>query len=119
MTIEEKIYEALNTEVTLVNGRVYPLTMPQDTQRDAVVYQVLSGLDIDGVCGEAYANAIQVQIDVYAKSYKSSLAIKDQIRTAMKNNFNVQNFLYVNIYEPITLKYRQACSMSILDKDMV
>ena len=119
MNIEEKIYTALSDEVTLVNGRVYPLTMPQDTQRDAVVYQVLSGFDIDCVVGDTYANEVQVQVDVYAKAYGDSLKIKDQVRSAMKNNFTVRNFLYVNIYEPITLKYRQACSMSVLEKDVV
>lgn len=119
MSIEEKIYAALDSDVTLVGGRVYPLTMPQDTKRDSVVYRVLSGLDMDGVCGDTYANDIQVQVDVFAKTYKSSLAIKDQVRSAMKDAFIVRTFLYVNIYEPITLKYRQACSISILDKDMV
>ena len=119
MSIEEKIYSALNTGVTLVEGRVYPLEMPQDTKRDSVVYRVMSGIDMDGVCGDTYANEIQAQVDVYAKSYKSSLAIKDQVRTSIKDNFNVQSFLYVNIYEPITLKYRQACSIVILDKNII
>lgn len=112
--IEEDLYAALADGVPLVNRRVYPLTMPQDTQRDCVVYTVLNGFDMDCVVGDTYATDIRVQVDVFAKKYLDSLAIKDQVRTAMKDAFVVSGFIYVNIYEPLTLKYRQACSMSIM-----
>lgn len=112
--IEEELYAALADGVPLVNRRVYPLKMPQDTQRDCVVYTVLTGVDMDCVVGDTYATDIRVQVDVFAKKYLDSLAIKDQVRAAMRDAFNVSGFIYVNVYEPLTLKYRQVCSMSIM-----
>ena len=111
--IEEEIVATLRTGVPLVDNRVYPLTMPQDTKRDCLTFQVVSNMEDLCVEGNVYANSIHIQIDVWSKSYMDSIKIRDEVLAAMHGEFVLNGVFYMDLYEPHTLKYRQLCDMII------
>jgi len=111
--VEELVHEALTAEVHIVNGRVYPIIMPQDTKKVSVVYSVITNFDRDCMLGDTFRNEVHLQVDVFAPTFKESLAARDQVKYAMKKAFKVYDFFTTSLFEPITTKYRQVCDMRI------
>ena len=111
--IEEQIHDALVADVKIVEKRVYPLIMPQDTKKVSVVYSVITDFDVTCMQGSAYSSDVHLQIDVFAPTFKEALEARDQVKYAMKKAFKLFDFFSASIYEPITVKYRQMCDMRI------
>ena len=115
--LQEKLHSTLVAGVPMVAKRVYPLLMPQDTKADALVYGIQGDTEKAGLCGVAYASDIAIQIDVFAKTYAQSILIKDEVIAAIRSDFKVANVTSWEMYEDITLKYRQIISFRLLSYD--
>lgn len=113
MGVREDLYKALRDGVMGVNGRVYPLTMPQDTHKPSLVYTFLGNYDNTGICGESTMQDFLVQIDVFATTYKESSDIRGVVESVLRDNFNISQMSGYEMYENITLKYRQVLSFQM------
>jgi len=113
MGFRRDLYSALKNGVFLVSNRIYPLVMPQDTQHSAVVYTVIGDAEQAGLCGIRHSSDMEVQIDVFAKEYSDSVAIKDEVIAAIRSSFNAAGVRNYEVYEDITLKYRQIITFRV------
>jgi len=67
----------------LLQGRLYPNIIPQNTKMPAAVYTVINNRDDQcTTTGQAYKSVQRFQIDIYAKTYKEV----QQITTEVKNS---------------------------------
>lgn len=81
--IEQAIVSLLQTHVTLVSNRIYPLVMPQNSPLPTVVYQRISGPRIysqSGASGLAYP---RFQFSCWGTTYASVKAVAEQVRQAL------------------------------------
>jgi len=81
--IEADLFSHLSTNVALVNERVYPLLMPQDCEKPALVYTIINDSDSRCINGGSTGFKMRVQIDCYANSYLKAKELKDSVKTAL------------------------------------
>ena len=81
--IEEALYDHLKANVPSVSGRVYPMIMPQDCDKPAMVYTVVMDMDDQTDVGCVMANNTRFQIDVYAENYLQAKQIKNEVKSAL------------------------------------
>ncbi len=81
--IEEELFAYLKDNVLLVSGRVYPLVMPQDCKKPALVYTVVNDGDNRGLEGCISSYDTRFQVDVYATSYFEAKYIKNEVKSAL------------------------------------
>lgn len=107
--IEQDLFSHLSTEVTLVNERVYPLLMPQDCKKPALIYTMVSENDKQSINSlGAYDTKHRFQIDMYSKSYAEVKAIKKQVKTALYSFISFpHNLSVLEGYERDTKLFRQ------------
>lgn len=107
--IEADLYSHLLTEVPLVNERVYPLVMPQDCKKPALVYSVPAETDKQSLnSSSAYDVRHRFQIDVYGESYLEVKTIKEQVKAALYSFSSYPHNLSVfEGHEPKTKLFRQ------------
>ena len=87
MTAEADIYTLLNTGVTALGGRIYPLKLPQNVAYPAVVYQRLSATRHHAFGRDATAVEPVIQVDVYghqSAGYAAFLTTADAVRAALQ-----------------------------------
>lgn len=81
--IEETLTTHLKDNVALVSERVYPLIMPQDCAKPALVYTVVNNADQQALSGCVSENEIRFQVDVYAESYADMKAVTTEVKSAL------------------------------------
>ena len=81
--IESALFFYLQAKVPSVGGRVYPLVMPQDCKKPALVYTVVNDSDNRGLDGCVGSCNTRFQVDVYAKSYLQAKDIKNEVKNAL------------------------------------
>jgi len=81
--IEAALFSHLESSVVSVDGRVYPLVMPQDCEKPALVYTVVNDADNRGVEGCVGSYDTRFQVDVYARSYFEAKNIKNEVKSAL------------------------------------
>jgi hypothetical protein len=80
--IESELYTHLKDSVTSVSARIYPLLMPQNCVKPAIVYGVVYDGDIQTL-GCTVGRNIRFQIDLYGESYQQVKTIKEEIKQAL------------------------------------
>jgi hypothetical protein len=83
MIIEEAIYTYLSGEAgitNLVDQRIYPMILPQDTDYPALTYMRISGLEHHDI-EVAYP---WFQISCWAKSYSEAKGLANEIKMAFQ-----------------------------------
>jgi len=112
--MREAIYRVLNDGLPDLNGKIYPLTVPQDTKADAVIYKVIGTVDTTGItCNTPVTTRFGVQIDVLTSDYGEGTDIADSIRTLLREEFITSNNFNFESYENITKKYRQVIDIHL------
>ena len=103
------LIDHLKTEVTAVSERVYPLVMPQDTIKPAIVITVISDIDLQSLNNSLpYGSEIRLQVDCYAKKYKDIEALSGAVKTAMYSfDYYPHGFNSRDSYEKDTELHRQ------------
>ena len=84
---EADIYDRLNSEVSALGGRIYPLKLPQNVAYPAVVYQRLSTTRHPAFGRDATAVEPVIQVDVYghqSAGYAAFHTVADAVRSALQ-----------------------------------
>lgn len=81
--IEELLFTHLKTEVTGVSNRVYPMIMPQNCVKPALVYTVINAKDNQTAVGCVTSSNVRVQIDIYGTSYAGVKGILTEVKSAL------------------------------------
>jgi hypothetical protein len=84
--IGKLIYNRLVTDstiVALVGDKIYPDITPQDVQYPFVVYTIINSLPVDFKDGQSNLEEINVQLDVYTKSYDDTQDLANKIRNRL------------------------------------
>ena len=84
---EADIYAALNTGVTALGSRIYPLKLPQDVLYPAVVYQRISTQRTHAFGRDATPVEPVIQVDVYGhegEGYEAFADVADAVRTVLQ-----------------------------------
>ncbi|MFT7880711.1 MAG: DUF3168 domain-containing protein [Sulfurimonas sp.] len=81
--IEEELFIHLKGSVPSVNERVYPLIMPQDCEKPALVYANINSRDNQGLEGCVLSISSRIQVDVYATGYSEMKAISQEVKAAL------------------------------------
>jgi hypothetical protein len=84
--IGKLIYNRLVTDSTilaLVGDKIYPDIVPQDVQYPFVVYTIINSLPVDFKDGQSNLEEINVQLDVYTKSYDDTQDLANKIRNRL------------------------------------
>lgn len=113
MSLRTSLRDTLVAGVPSVSNRVYPLIMPQDTQKNSIVYSIVGDLENTGLCGVKVTSDVTAQVDIFAKTYADSISLKDDAVTALRGAFYVADLTTFEMYEDITLKYRQIISFTL------
>jgi len=112
--MRKELHKALSDGVLDVGGRVYPLTMPQDTKHNCLVYRVIGGYETTGItCTEPINTRLAVQIDCLAHSYGQSVDLMNEVKRVLRANFLCFHFMNFEDYLNITLKYRQIVDVQL------
>jgi len=115
--MRKELHKALVDGVIVVKGRVYPLMMPQDTEKDSITYRVMGTADTTGIsCPMPIKTRFGVQIDIFAKTYGDSVAILEKVKEVLRTNFYVYQLSSFEDYQNITLKYRQIIDVGLESK---
>ena len=116
MDIAEKLRLVLVPALPDLDGRIYPLTMPQDTHHKCLVYKIFGDNENSGFCGLKISSSYSIQIEALAKTYKESRELKDKTIAALRNSdIKISNVSIYETYEDFTLKYRQIIDFRVSD----
>ena len=106
--IEQYVYLELKNNVSLVEGRVFPLRMPQNCIKPAIVYFVVSNVEsssMSGWCDSSNAKS-RMQVSIYAEHYSEQKAIEKEVRETLKTFKNkVKEITQRDLFENETELY--------------
>ena len=115
--MEKELFSLLSNTVLSVDGRVYPLVMPQNCPKPALVYHVINKRDessMSGWCDQGTSSKYRVQIDVYSEHYAEQKAIAQEVKTALKSfEFGVKEITSRDLFEADTELYRELIEFKI------
>ncbi len=112
--MRKELRKALADGVVEVGNRVYPLTLPQDTKHNCLVYRFIGGHETTGItCTEPINERFMVQIDCLAHTYEQSVDLMKEVKRVLRANFLCFNFYNYEDYLNITLKYRQIIDVQL------
>ena len=88
-----EIGEALNTYLTsysnlntLIQGRFFPVTVPQDTPNPSITYMDISGDRTEAINhGDDSTGCFTIQFRIFADSYSSLKQVSTQLLAALRN----------------------------------
>lgn len=104
MTIEQDIYNTLDG---LAGGRVYPLVMPENGTKPAIVCLRIASTPENTLNGGATIDQIRFQIDTYANTYAEAKSLSASVRTAMESaSFKGTLQTDQDLFEPDVKLYR-------------
>ena len=91
MMIEEKVYNALknNTDITnLVDTRIYPNVIPENTTYPCISYQTISNRDITTLGNEQPTlNFKRMQINIWSKKYGTCKVLEGYVKDSIYGVF--------------------------------
>ena len=112
-----------------VGQKIYPVKLPQGVAYPAVVVSVLGENPINSKDGAASDDFTRLQVSVYANSYKQTLDISRDIRTALDffdglvdtglETWDVKNIEYLtgnDVFEPEKEVYHRASDYEMMMK---
>ncbi len=116
--IEQELFSHLsnNEELnTLVNGRIYPMLMPQGVKMPAVVYTVVNNRELQSINHrEPHGLDVRIQVDCYSPKFSESLEVKEALREAMHAfKYKAHDFNSRTLYEEDVKLHRQLIEFNI------
>ena len=87
MAIEDTLYTRLTTHAglsALVVARVFPNHLPQDVTYPAISYRRVTSTRPSNYGSDAGIVRARFQVDVWASSYDSASAVREQVRLALQ-----------------------------------
>jgi len=100
---------------TLVDGRIYPLLIPQGGKFPAVVYTIVNNRELQSLnYREPYGFDVRVQIDCYSPSFSETLTVKEAVQNAMHEfKHKAHGFNSHSNYEPEVKLHRQLIEFNL------
>lgn len=86
MSVEQVLRDALINDGSvnaLLDSRIYPLVVPQDSQLPAVAYQKISGVRQYVQDGARKPEVSLIQLTCLSKTYNEAKQVEEVIRTAL------------------------------------
>jgi len=97
---------------------VYPLIMPTDCTKPAMVYNIINDKDNQGVSGCVSSNELLVQVDIYATTYKEVTVLLESLKLALYSFGNYPMRLNSrDLFEADTKLFRKLVSFSMRAKN--
>lgn len=79
-----KAYSGLDA---LIDGRVFPILIPQDKDLPSLAYMKVANYDMETIdCSDSSSTRSRLQIDVIAVKYSEAKAVAKQVRLAMQSS---------------------------------
>lgn len=96
--VETSIFDALKD---LVNGRCYPMTLPQNPTYPSIVYARVGSTPANVLEGGSTIDHVRIQVDAFAKTYDAAKTLAASVRSAMEAaEFKATLQLDFDYYEP-------------------
>jgi hypothetical protein len=115
--MRKELHAALVAGVPEVQSRVYPLIMPQDTNKNSIVYRVIAVANTTGItCTTPISSRFGFQIDIFAHTYAQSVEIVNKVQEVLRNEFLVFNPFVYEDYANITVKYKQILDVQLEER---
>jgi hypothetical protein len=112
--IESDLFDTLSD---LVDGRCYPLVMPQNPTLPAIVYSRQSSDPQYRLEGGASLNQVRMEIDCYAHTYAAAKALSESVRLAMESASYKGTLIFdTDFYEPDVKLYRIVMDFYLWEK---
>jgi len=112
--IRKEIHKQLTAHIPELEGRVFPLIMPQDTKKTSVVYRIIGSQDTTGLsCTTPIDTISGVQLDIFAHTYEESVDMLNKVLSVLRTEFISSNVNTYEDYANITLKYRQIIDLGL------
>ncbi len=83
MAIEEDLGTYLETNVTLVNGRVHAMKLPQGAPLPALVFLRVSGVPLHSHSGYSHFTTARFQVSCWAQTFKAVRELAAQVRAEL------------------------------------
>jgi hypothetical protein len=116
--IETDIYNHLKEQVVGVDGRVYPLIMPQNCLKPALVYTVVNSRDHIELSGCMGGREVLVQIDIYAPKYIDMKNVMEETKKTLHNfKYPPMSLISRDLFEEDTELYRGLIEFKFLSKE--
>lgn len=111
MTPEELTYSILRS---LASGRVYPIEGYQAGALPYIVYQRISTIPYNTICGDTGSSYVRMQIDVITDNYEDARDLARLVRRSMKNDAVFQSERHLS--EPERGMYRVTQDYNIFEE---
>lgn len=109
--------ELFDTLTDLVDGRCYPLVMPQNPVLPALVYTRQSSDPQYRLEGGASLNQVRIEVDCYADTYTDAKALSESVRLAMEAASYKGTLIFdSDFYEPEVKLYRVVMDFYVWEK---
>lgn len=97
--IGKVIYDLLSNDATVsaaVSTRIFPDTVPQNTEFPYVSYTVISTLPTNDKDGASQLDVVSVQVDIYSRNYSTTQDIAAACRSALDRYSGTNNSVVVD-----------------------
>ena len=118
MSIEADLFSHLSSDAgvsALVDARIYPLLMPQDSTTPAIVYTIVNNRERQSINNrEPWGEDVLVQVDCWSNDFDEALSVKDAVQIAMHGfAHKAHGFISRSSYESETELHRQLIEFNI------
>lgn len=89
MALEDKIYTRLTSSTTITDyagTRIYPVIAPEHVTNPYIVYERISGGQINTLSGYATHEKPDIAIDVFSTSYTQAKSLSESVHTLMNGS---------------------------------
>lgn len=120
-TLSDQIYTVLtaSTLVTsLTTTRIYPVIIPQNATLPHIVYNRVSGDQVNGLAGYLTVEKPKYQIDVYSETYEQARTLAGRVHTVLNaSTLSVVLLSDTDLYEDNVSQYRVTSDYSFINNE--
>lgn len=109
--IEKIVYQALSTDLN-IDGRIWPLFLPEKGVYPAITYQNITEIPHNHLKGASDVENSRLQIDIWAESYGEVKELFQEVKTSM-NGISSLLIGTRHEYEENTKLYRVSADFSV------
>jgi hypothetical protein len=112
--IETEIFDTLQD---LVDGRCYPLVMPQSPSYPSIVYARQASTPQYRLEGGASLTQVRMEVVCFARTYDEAKSLAEDIRAAMEGaSFKGTMIFDMDLYEPDVKLYQVAMDFYVWER---
>lgn len=120
-TLSTQIYTVLTASTlitSLTTTRIYPVIIPQNATLPHIVYNRVSGDQVNGLAGYLTMEKPKYQIDVYSDSYEQARTLAGRVHTVLNSStLSVVLLSDTDLYEDNVSQYRVTSDYSFINNE--